>query len=99
MTVDKFLELMKFPAQWISWNMYPEALAEIQLSEYESGHEDSSEHTRFGAFNWWIAYACSFEEMEKLVKLSYLDSDQEMAERARKRMVKSAYFNSKMLTR
>ena len=81
-----FLKLMKFPNEWLLWNMYPKDLADFQIKEYRKEHINSSEHTRFGAFNWWIVHAKKTEEIAKLIELSYLDSDQGMASHVRERI-------------
>ncbi|PIE42653.1 MAG: hypothetical protein CSA49_00035 [Gammaproteobacteria bacterium] len=66
--------------------MYPDELATIQIAEYRKGHEDGSEHTRFGAFLWWISKLCCQSQYELLMKLSYLEPDKGMAEHVRARL-------------
>lgn len=86
MTKRNFLEIMSFPDEWFLWDMYPDELASIQMAEYEKGHERSSEHTRFGAFLWWISKLDSPQQYELLKKLSSLDPDQGMAKHAQTRL-------------
>ena len=66
---------MKYPSEWMEWDMFPHELFNIQISNYEVGHERSSEHYRAGAFSWWIENSPSKEKLLCLVKLSYLDPD------------------------
>jgi len=86
MTKKDFLELMSFPEEWLLWDMYPDELATIQMAEYRKGHENGSEHTRFGAFLWWISKLCCQSQYEVLMKLSYLEPDKGMAEHVRSRL-------------
>lgn len=78
-TKNKFTKLMNYPAQWMIWNLYPTELFKLQLEEYEIGHENSSEHYRYGAFQWWISKKPSEEIKIKLFELSQFDSDPFMA--------------------
>lgn len=96
MNKSEFLKLMNFPKEWVEWDMYPDELAEIQMKDYKKGNEDSSEHDRFGAFNWWIAYADNEEQLIKLFKLSILEPDKLMADSVRQRMKKSKLYGNKM---
>jgi hypothetical protein len=54
MTIDyhndkkEFLKLLSFPNQWIEYDMYPDELFLIQKKEFRP------EHTRNGAFHWWL---------------------------------------------
>jgi hypothetical protein len=93
MTKDEFLELMKFPRQWDEWGMFPDELVEIQLSGYESGHENASEHDRNGAFHWWLRRDPTVEQLIKLLKLTHLDPDQLMAEDVRSYIRKASNYN------
>ena len=88
MTYDKFLKLMKFPKEWMEWEMIPDELASIQIEGYEPGHEDASEHDRNGAFHWWLKRYPSNEQLEKLTKLARLDPDQAMASDVREHIDK-----------
>ncbi len=80
----EFLKLMGFHEEWL--NMYPDELARIQVESYEPGGEKSPEHFRFGAFCWWEKNITSKKEAEKLIELSYLDSDPKMAAYAKTRI-------------
>lgn len=83
MTKKDFLELMSFPREWMVWNMYPDELASIQMKEYRKGDEEGSEHTRFGAFLWWISNLGDESQYQLIMKLSYLEADKGMAEHVR----------------
>lgn len=79
MTKEEFILLMQFPQEWVIWNMYPDELSDTQLKGYEPGHEKSSEHDRNGAFHWWLRRNPDKDILMKLLKLSSLDPDQDMA--------------------
>jgi len=96
MTKKEFILLMSFPDEWLEWDMFPDTLATLQIKEYRKGHEESAEHTRFGAFNWWIAYVEKPEQLINLIKLSYLDKDQGMAADARDRIAKLDMYDLSM---
>lgn len=83
MNHDAWLELMRFPPEWVAWHMIPEALAAIQLAGYEPGHEDASEHDRHGAFQWWLKQQPAPEILVQLARLSWLDPDPLMARHVR----------------
>ena len=74
----EFLTRMKFPIEWITWGMYPDELAKLQVPKYEPNHENGSEHDRNGAFHWWLKRNPTKEQLIKLVRLSFLDEDQVM---------------------
>lgn len=77
----QFLNLMKFPDEWTSLDMYPDDLALIQISDYEPGSEDASEHFRNGAFHWWLKVGKpSRRQLEKLILLVSVDPDPLMGE-------------------
>jgi len=86
MTKKKFLKLMSFPEEWLSWEMYPNELAELQIKQYQPGNENSSEHFRFGAFCWWEHNFKCLEDIEKLIRLAELDPDSGMGEHAINRL-------------
>ena len=78
MTKEEFVKLMNYPKEWLEWDMLPDEVLENQLSEYEPGHENSSEHYRNGAFQFWLRGEANEEQLIKLVKLSKLDPDEIM---------------------
>jgi hypothetical protein len=75
MTKDEFLELMRFPHEWKTLNMYPDELFTWQVSNYEPGHEDASEHDRNGAFHWWLRQNPTEAQLMNLLKLAAADPD------------------------
>lgn len=79
MKKEEFILLMQFPQEWVLWDMYPDELGEFQMSRYESGHEQSPEHDRNGAFHWWLRQNPDKNILMKLLKLSFLDPDKFMA--------------------
>ena len=89
MTHDEFLRLMKFPKEWLEWEMIPDELARMQVERYEPGHEKGSEHDRNGAFHWWLKRSPDNVQLDKLEKLSFLDPDQIMAADVRKYIAKA----------
>lgn len=84
-----FIKIMKFPDEWLEWDMYPDELAELQLAGYEPGHEQGSEHDRNGAFHWWLKHDPNKEQLINLVKLSFLDPDQGLGGHVREYILKS----------
>jgi len=74
-----YLRLMQFPPEWHSWQMLPVEFLAEQISRYEPGHEDASEHDRHGLFQWWLRQHADADVLVKLVNLSWLDPDQPMA--------------------
>lgn len=54
-TKEEFLTLMCFPKEWLEWDMIPNELANMQLSNYEVGHENACDDThdcRFTYARW-----------------------------------------------
>ena len=74
-----WLKLMQFPPEWTAWDLIPPELVALQLSGYEPGHEDASEHDRHGAFQWWLMRHPVAEVLVQLARLSWVDPDQLMA--------------------
>ena len=75
MTKTEFLELMRFPTEWLEFGMYPDALFEWQIGGYEPGHENGAEHDRNGAFHWWLKKQPSKSELQLLIRLAAIDPD------------------------
>lgn len=94
MTRLQFLELMKFPAEWDQYGMYPEELFQWQIAGYEPGHEEASEHDRNGAFHWWLRQNPSKEELEKLLRLARVDPDAGLGQDVRTYIRKALCFDS-----
>ena len=85
MTICKehFLKMMRFPNKWSEWDMYPDELYIIQVTDYEPGTEEGSEHYRYGAFQWWLRQELKLDIIQKYFKLTELDPDKLMGEEAR----------------
>jgi hypothetical protein len=64
---------MKFSKDWN--DMYPDILYDLQIKSYEPGNERSPEHTRFGAFLWWLNINPSHEEIMKIMNLAEQEED------------------------
>lgn len=84
MTKEDFIALMNYPKEWVEWDMLPDAVLKIQMSEYIPGHENSSEHYRNGAFQYWLKGNANEDQLIKLVKLSKLDPEKIMCRYIRK---------------
>jgi hypothetical protein len=80
MTKVEFLELMRFPKEWLELGMYPDELFDWQISGYEPGHENGAEHDRNGAFHWWLKKQPSKSELQRLICLAAIDPDPFLAE-------------------
>lgn len=79
MTKEDFLKIMNFPIEWNIYGMYPDELYLLQIKDYQEGDEQGSEHDRNGAFHWWLKRDPNKNELALLIKLTYLDPDQLMA--------------------
>lgn len=87
---------MSFPDEWLEYDMYPDELFIIQFDGYEIGNEDGSEHDRNGAFHWWLKKKPNKEELMKLTRLTFLDSEQLMAEDVRSYILKASSFDKEV---
>jgi len=84
MNKTEFLSLMRYPPEWMEWEMYPDALFEKQREMYQPGDERGAEHDRNGAFHWWLKQKLTADQLAKLVALSFKDPDPIMADDVRK---------------
>lgn len=96
MTKEEFLQLMRFPAEWLSMGMYPDELFQRQLSGYEPCHEEGSEHDRNGAFHWWLKRNPTTDELEKLLRLAALDPDPLLGNDVRRYIRAAGAFDVKL---
>ncbi len=78
-TREELICLMRYPKEWVEWEMLPGEFVDAQIATYEPGNENASEHFRNGAFHYWLKRNPSKEILIKLVKLSFLDPDVPMA--------------------
>lgn len=97
MTKEEFIVLMQFPQEWVTWNMIPDELSQIQMNWYEKGHENASEHDRNGAFHWWLRRNPEKDVLMTLLKLSSLDPDQLMAADVRRYIFRADNADEKVL--
>jgi hypothetical protein len=93
---SEFLTLMQYPSEWLEWDMYPDELFNLQVSNFQPGHEQGAEHDRNGAFHWWIRKEPSAEELRKLIQLTHLDPDRPMATDVRTRLRKLPNYEPSM---
>jgi hypothetical protein len=94
MTRSEFLALMKFPVEWDQYGMYPDELFRWQVSAYQQGHEEASEHDRNGAFHWWLRRNPSKQQLEMLLLLARVDPDEALAQDVRAYLRKAQHFDS-----
>jgi len=91
------MALMRYPDEWDTLHMYPNALFETQLANYRPGDEQGSEHDRNGAFHWCLRKNPDSECLLKLVTLSMLDPDQAMASDVRSYIRNAEQCNSAVI--
>lgn len=96
MTKLDFLQLMCFPVEWITLEMYPDELFQWQLAGYQPGHEEGAEHDRNGAFHWWLRRPPTKIELEKLLRLAALDLDPLLGEDLRQYIRKASAFDEQL---
>ena len=75
MTRNEFIQLMQYPREWLEWDMLPDELVDLQMTEYQPGSEHASGRYRNAAFHFWLRKRPGKEILLKLIKLSYLDPD------------------------
>ncbi len=92
MTKLEFLRLMRFPAEWLDLEMYPDELFEWQVKGYKPGHESGAEHDRNGAFHWWLKKTPSKVELQKLVHLAAVDPDTFLSNDVRNYIRRSPFY-------
>lgn len=93
MKKKEFLESLRFPQEWLSLGLYPDSLFRVQLAEYEPQHISSSEHTRNGAFTWWLHQAPSVEILKKLALVSLVEPDIPLRIDVQQRIREAERFN------
>ena len=96
MNKKQFLERLNFPNEWLSLDLYPDNLFQIQLDEYELEHVDSSEHTRNGAFTWWLHQEISVDVLKKLAVISLVEPDAPLRDDLQKRIRNAKGFNEEV---
>ncbi|MHA6881789.1 hypothetical protein [Ralstonia pseudosolanacearum] len=92
----EFVQLMRFPVEWITLEMYPDELFQWQLAGYQPGHEEGVEHDRNGAFHWWFRRQPTKIELEKLLRLAALDPDPLLGEDLRQYIRKASAFGEQL---
>lgn len=73
MTKKEFIKLMRYPREWVEWDMLPDELITEQLAEYKPG--SAAERYRIEAFHFWLRREPSKDILLKLIRLSYVDPD------------------------
>src|SRR5450830_897080 len=79
----EFMKVMQIPEEWEVLGMYPKDLFDFQMIHFEPEHIEGAEHDRHVMFHWWLQREPSEEELKKLIALSLLEPDKNMAEYAR----------------
>jgi hypothetical protein len=79
-TKNKLTEVLHFPNEWLKWKMYPDSLFLEHRKQFQPGNESDSENERNEAFHHWLSRELTEDQLLKLVKLSQLDPDPNMAE-------------------
>lgn len=90
MRKDVFVQLMKYPEQWLQWGMLPDELLRVQMADDSPGSEQAAEHYRNGAFHFWLRTAPNKDILLTLARLSFLEPDQLMAQEWRKDLLAKA---------
>lgn len=97
-TKQEFIQLMKYPQEWLALDMYPDALFNAQIASYQPGSGSGSENYRYGAFRWWLDKNLTQEQLKKLIKLASLDPHQLMAQDVRARIRENPHFDDEVKT-
>ena len=80
MNAQDFLDMMRFPAEWQAWGMTPdEDYIQDMIMHLKPGMEHEYDHFRHHAFHHWLTREPTRDQLEKLVRLTFVDPDQEMA--------------------
>ncbi len=90
MTKNEFIKLMRYPREWLVWDMLPDELINRQLAEYAHSSEQAAKRYRNAAFHFWLLKTPGKEILLKLIKLSYLDPDPLMSYVLRKEHIAHA---------
>lgn len=98
MTKAEFAKLMRYPSQWILWDLYPDELFEAQLRIYRPGDENGAEHDRNGAFHWWLKKRPGVDVVRKLYELTLLDEDQIMAGDVRRHIAETVGYSEQHIS-
>ncbi|MDG9931027.1 MULTISPECIES: hypothetical protein [unclassified Pseudomonas] len=96
MTKVEFLECLGFPDKWLELGLYPDELFSLQLAEHRPEYVSSAEHTRNGAFSWWLHNDPSSELLKQLALLSRLDPDRHLAVDAQARIRESRSYTAEV---
>jgi hypothetical protein len=79
-TKKRLAELLDFPQEWLTWEMYPEEMFVAHRKLFQPGNESDSENERNETFHYWLSRELTEDQLLKLVQLSQLDPDPLMAE-------------------
>ncbi len=94
MSVEEYLNLMRFPVEWREWGMLPEAeFLNSLIASYKPGMENASEHDRNGVFHWWLKREPTEAQLISLAKLTLLDPDPLMAGSVKNHIRKAAHYS------
>lgn len=78
-TKEKLAEVLQFPKEWLEWKMYPDSLFSEHRKLFQPGNESDSENERNETFHHWLSRELTEDQLLKLVRLSQLDPDPNMA--------------------
>lgn len=96
MTKEEFLLALSFPREWSELKLYPDELFKIQEAEFEPQHVNSAEHTRSGAFLWWLYQEPAAEVLEKLALAARAEPDYYLRKDIEHRIRVAKHFNNEI---
>ena len=80
-TKSRLAEILEFPKEWVTWEMYPDELFNAHRKAFQPGNESDSENERNEVFHFWLSKELTEDQLTQLAKLSLLDPDPIMAEK------------------
>jgi hypothetical protein len=80
-TKSRLAELLEFPKEWLTWEMYPDELFEAHRKSFQPGNESDSENERNETFHYWLSKELTEDQLSHLTRLSLLGPDHMMAEK------------------
>ena len=80
-TKSRRAELLEFPKEWLTWEMYPDELFETHRKSFQPGNESESENERNETFHFLLSKEPTEDQLSHLTRLSLLDPDHMIAEK------------------
>jgi len=94
----KKMELTKlgYTEKWIEYGLLDDSILQMQIIEFEKGHDTNTEHYRYGLFIDWLRKKERFtnNEIDNYIELAIDDPNKLMAGSAVKELFKSSKLNS-----